>query len=257
MLRAALGLTAALTACAVLSNAALGAAPKIPKYIAAAVADPSRPEADKKRDADRKPAETLAFAGIKPGQSVAELLPNGGYYTRLLSKVVGPKGHVYALQPPKRPNAPATAPDFAAQLKELASQPGFSNLSVETFAPGGEGLVPMPVDVVWTTNNYHDLHNIPNMDIAAFNKRVFDALKPGGTYFIGDHATAPGAGTSATRTLHRIDPETVKSEVTAAGFKLAGQSDVLHNPDDPHTAPVFDPSIRGKTDQFLLKFTKP
>lgn len=256
MVRASVGLIAALTACAFLSTAALGAQ-KIPKYVTAAVADPSRPEADTMRDANRKPAETLAFAGIKPGQTVAELLPNGGYYTRLLSKVVGPKGHVYALQPPKRPNAPANAPDFAAQLQELAKQPGYSNITVQTFAPTGESLVPMPVDVVWTTNNYHDFHNIPNMDMAAFNKRVFDALKPGGTYFIADHATAPGAGTSATRTLHRIDPEAAKSEVTAAGFKLVGASDVLHNPDDPHTAPIFDASIRGKTDQFMLKFTKP
>jgi predicted methyltransferase len=110
---------------------------------------------------------------------------------------------------------------------------------------------------VWTSQNYHDLHNRPNADLAAFNKNVFDSLKPGGTYIVLDHAAEAGSGTRDTSTLHRIDPEVVKTEVTAAGFKLEGQSDVLKNPQDPHTANVRDPSIRGKTDQFILKFRKP
>jgi predicted methyltransferase len=114
-----------------------------------------------------------------------------------------------------------------------------------------------PVDVVFTAQNYHDVHNVPNIDLAAFNKSVFDALKPGGVYVVLDHAAAAGSGGRDTSTLHRIDPETVKSEVLAAGFVLAGQSKVLENAQDAHTVPVFDPSIRGKTDQFILKFRKP
>jgi predicted methyltransferase len=228
----------------------------VPAAVRAAVADPNRPDADKQRDADRKPAESVAFAGIKKGDHVADLLPGGGYFTRIFSKIVGDKGVVYALVPPPRPNAPPGAPDFAAPLNAIAADPNYKNVRVAPINQGG-ALTPEPVDVVWTSLNYHDLHNRPNADLHAFNQSVFNALKPGGTYIVVDHAAAPGAGTSVTSTLHRIDPEAVKSEVTAAGFVLAEESDVLRNPQDPHTAQVRDPSIRGKTDQFILKFRKP
>jgi predicted methyltransferase len=228
----------------------------VPAFLAAAIADPSRPAEDVARDADRKPAETLMFAGIAPGEQIAELLPGGGYFTRIMSKAVGPNGHVYALVPAPRPDAPANAPDFAARVKALAADPAYANVSV-VVEPFGALKTPVPVDLVWTSQNYHDLHNLPGLDLAVFNQMVFEALKPGGTYLILDHATVPGAGTTETSTLHRIDPETVKREVLAAGFVYDGQSDVLRNPQDPHTAKVFDPSIRGKTDQFILKFKKP
>ena len=117
--------------------------------------------------------------------------------------------------------------------------------------------VPTGADLVWTSDNYHDLHNGPTADIAAFNKHVFSVLKSGGVFLIIDHVAAPGTGISATSTLHRIDPEAVKTEVEAAGFKLAGSSDAAHNPDDPHTASVRDPSIRFHTDEFALKLVKP
>jgi predicted methyltransferase len=225
------------------------AADKIPAAISAAVADAGRPDEDKQRDANRKPAETIAFAGVKKGDHVAELLPGRGYFTRILSKVVGDKGVVYALVPPQRPNGP----DPAAAIAPVAAAD--KNVKVATL--GQDKLAPEPVDVVWTSQNYHDLHNRPNADLAAFNKNVFDALKPGGTYIVLDHTAEAGSGTRDTSTLHRIDPETVKAEVTAAGFKLEGSSDVLKNPQDPHTAGVRDPSIQGKTDQFILKFRKP
>ena len=225
------------------------ASDKISAGISAAVADAGRPAEDKERDANRKPAESIAFAGIKKGDHVAELLPGGGYFTRIFSKVVGDKGVVYALVPPPRPNGP----DPAAAANAIAAAD--KNVKVATL--GQDKLAPEPVDVVWTSQNYHDLHNRPNADLAAFNKNVFDALKPGGTYLVLDHAAEAGSGTRDTSTLHRIDPEVVKTEVTAAGFKLEGSSDVLKNPQDPHTANVRDPSIRGKTDQFILKFRKP
>ncbi|HEU4624812.1 MAG TPA: hypothetical protein VFS52_08635 [Steroidobacteraceae bacterium] len=229
------------------------AADKVPAAISEAVADPSRPAEDRARDANRKPAEVIAFAGIHRGQHIAELFPGGGYFTRIFAKLVGDGGVVYALTPPPRPNAPAGAPDPAAAINLIAAEN--ENVKVERLNP--EKLVPEPVDLVWTSDNYHDLHNRPNADLTAFNKTVFDALKPGGLYIVIDHAAAPGAGATATSTLHRIDPETVKSEVTAAGFRLVDESNVLHNPQDPHTAGVRDPSIRGKTDQFVLKFRKP
>jgi predicted methyltransferase len=232
------------------------AAGSVPKYITAAVADSARPEADQKRDADRKPAECLAFAGLKPGSQVAELIPGSGYFTRILSVAVGPKGHVYALPPPKRADAPPDAPDRSAAVRAIAADPHYSNVSVSELNLKEAGL-PANVDLVWTSQNYHDFHNVPNLDLAGFNKAIFDALKPGGVFIVLDHVAEAGSGARDTSTLHRIDPETVKKEVVAAGFKFDGESDILRNPNDPHTAKVFDPSIRGKTDQFILKFSKP
>jgi predicted methyltransferase len=245
--------SAALAAWVVAAVPVAHAADKVPAVITEAVADKSRPAEDQARDANRKPAEVLAFAGVHRGEHVAELLPGGGYFTRIFAKVVGDKGVVYAITPPPRPNAPAGAPDPAAAVNLIAAE----NKNVKVVPLNPEKLAPEPVDLVWTSDNYHDIHNRPNADLGAFNKAVFDALKPGGIYIVIDHAAAPGAGTSVTSTLHRIDPETVKSEVAAAGFKLVDESTVLKNPDDPHTAGVRDPSIRGKTDQFVLKFRKP
>jgi predicted methyltransferase len=244
--------------CAVtaLGSLPLRAAEKIPGYITAAVADAGRPAEDKQRDADRKPAETVLFAGIKPGTTVVELIPGHGYFTRIFSKVVGPKGHVYALSPPRRANAAPDAPDPAAATTALASDPAYSNIIVQV-APLAAITVSEPADVVFTAQNYHDVHNVPNIDIAAFNKSVFDALKPGGVFIVLDHAAAAGSGGRDTSTLHRIDPEAVKSEVLAAGFVFAGESKVLANAQDDHSAKVFDPAIRGKTDQFIFKFRKP
>jgi predicted methyltransferase len=113
------------------------------------------------------------------------------------------------------------------------------------------------VDLVWTSQNYHDFHNLTDVDVATINRDVFAALRSGGTYLVLDHAAEAGSGTRDTNTLHRIDEETVKKEVAAAGFKLAGESNILRNKSDPHTAKVFDPEIRGHTDQFVLIFKKP
>ncbi len=245
----------ALAAVSVLGAFAVQAA-GIPKAVAAAVADPARPQADKDRDANRKPAETVAFAGIKPGDSVVELVPGSGYYTRIFSAVVGAKGHVYAVPFPKRPNAPEGSPDPAAASNALAADPHYSNVSVlaQKFT---EIAPPSPVDVVWTSENYHDFHNGPTADIAAFNKAMFNALKPGGIFIVEDHAAEAGSGVRDTGTLHRIDPAAARTEVTAAGFVFVSQGDFLQNKDDPHTAGVRDESIRGKTDKFIMKFMKP
>jgi predicted methyltransferase len=232
------------------------AAVTVSKDITAAVADPARPQADRDRDADRKPAESVAFAGIKPGQTVADLLPGSGYFTRIFSAVVGEKGHVYALPPPKRPDAPADRPDPAAAVQAIAADPHYGNVTV-VQGKLTELSLPTPADVIWTSQNYHDIHNAPNVDVVAFDKKVFDALKPGGVFIVLDHTAEKGSGFRDTNTLHRIDPEAVKKEVESAGFKFVGESDVLHNANDPLTAKVFDPSIRGKTDQFILKFRKP
>lgn len=235
---------------------ASGAQSKAPDAIAVAVADSSRPDADRQRDANRKPVETLEFTGVKPGDQVAELMPGGGYYTRIFSKVVGSNGHVYALTPAPAADAPPDLPDFAARVKAIAADPNYSNVSV-VVVPFATLKVPTAVDLVWTSQNYHDLHNMPGLDVAVFNQMVFSALKPGGIYLILDHEADQGAGLRDTATLHRIEAETVKKEVIAAGFVFIGGSDILRQPGDTHTVKVFDPSVRGRTDQFILKFRKP
>ena len=223
----------------------------IPKYISDAVADKARPDADRERDANRKPAETLAFAGVKPGDWILELAPGKGYFTRLLSAVAGSGGQVsvYTVTAPK-PDAPQ--PPVVA----IAADPHYSNVKV-TLARLVDVKPTNSFDVVWTTQNYHDFHNISDPDIATLNRAIFDSLKPGGVYFVLDHQAEAGSGARDTNTLHRIDEEAVKKEVEAAGFVLAGESDILRNKNDPHTAKVFDGSIQGHTDQFLLKFRKP
>jgi len=254
MPRAALVSLAALMTLALASGYAAGAT--LPAYISAAVADSARPDEDKQRDADRKPGETLAFAGVKPGEQVVELAAGGGYFTRLLSAAVGPKGRVTVIVSPPKPDAAPGAPVPGAAVKAIAADPHYANvqISVQRVA---ELSMPEKAQLVWTTQNYHDFHNIPDVDIATINKAVFAALKPGGTFFVLDHAAEAGSGARDTNTLHRIDKATVIKEVEAAGFRLKGESGILANKDDPHTAKVFDPAIRGHTDQFILKFTKP
>jgi len=232
------------------------AAGPAPNYVIAAIKDSGRPDADRLRDANRKPAEMLTFAGIKPGTTVVELVPGGGYYTRILSKAIGPLGHLYAIAPAPRPESDASTPDRAAAAKVIASQPGYLNVNVLVQAIRKLEL-PEHADLVWTTQNYHDVHNVQEIDLFGFNRSVFNSLKPGGIYLVSDHAAAPGAPADVTSTLHRIDPQVVKKEIMAAGFEFVGSSDLLRNHADPHTAPIFDPSIRGKTDQFILKFRKP
>jgi predicted methyltransferase len=232
------------------------AADDIASTISASVADSARPATDTARDANRKPAQTMSFANIKPGAKIAEIWPGGGYYTRLLSAAVGTNGRVYALVPAPKPGG--SGKDPAAPIKEIAADAHYGNVTVMPLSYTDSALnLPQKVDVVWTSDNYHDIHNdLDSLGIVEFNKRIYEALNPGGIFLITDHAAASGHGTSDTRTLHRIDPETVKNEVTAAGFQFEGKSAVLENPDDPHTAKIFDPIIRGKTDQFVMKFVK-
>lgn len=245
----------ALIAAALFSLAAFGppaASAAVPDYIAMAVADPARPAGDIKLDATRKPAEVLAFAGVRPGETVAEYLPGGEYYTRMLCDIVGPQGKVDMLE------TTTWGADNINAAEELLREPGRDNVSLD-LAPLGRFKLPEQVDLFWTTLNYHDLHiaKYAKIDMAAFNKHVFDSLKPGGEYFIVDHAAPDGTGAKLSPKLHRIDKATVIQEVTAAGFKLVGESDLLHNPADDRLKVVFDPSIRWRTDQFILKFVRP
>jgi predicted methyltransferase len=222
--------------------------------IASAVADPARPQNDRNRDVARKPAESLQFSEVKPGDGVADFNANAGYFTRLFADVVGSRGHVYAIEPIEIQKYIAKA---TAELQTYAAS--HPNVTV-SVGPGLDSVRDLgPLDVFWISQNYHDLHNkyFGPMDMAAFNKAVFHALKPGGLYVVLDHRAATGAPADVTETLHRIEPTTVRREVEAAGFRFQGESSILANPADPRTIEVFDKSVQGHTDQFLLKFRKP
>jgi predicted methyltransferase len=168
---------------------------------------------------------------------------------------VGQKGHVYAIWP--KEYAQEDADDVSA-TQALAKDPHYSNVTV-LMQPGAQFEVPEKVDIVWTSQNYHDYPDKFMGSIApkVLNDAVFKALKPGGLFVVVDHVAAAGSGMRDTDTLHRIDPQIVKAQVTASGFVFESESDVLHNGADNHTLKVFDPAIRGKTDQFSYRFRKP
>lgn len=222
--------------------------------LASAVADPARPEADRARDADRKPKEIIALTGIDVGARIAEMLPGGGYFTRIFSKLVGPQGVVYAWVPFPPANAPAGGRDLAAPMRALAADANYPNVRLANLDPATP--LPEPVDFVWTSLNYHDLHNRPDADLAVQNHMVWNALRPGGLYMVIDHAAQKGSGARDASTLHRIDPDLVLKEVVAAGFQFVLQSDLLKHADDDHTKPSREVP-RGKTDQFVFLFQKP
>jgi predicted methyltransferase len=224
----------------------------VPANIAAAIASPQRPPSDTERDAARLPAVMLEFARIKPGDRVADLIPGHGYFTRLFAVAVKPGGAVVAIVPPEAAKRDA---EGAAMIGAIAVNPAYGNvIVVEGIGNAALGQV----DVFWTAQNYHDLHNALSVDqVIEFNEAVFKTVKPGGYYVIIDHVAEPDARPMVSNTLHRIDPAQVMGEIEAAGFVLDASSKALANPADPHTANVFDASIRGKTDQFMLRFRKP
>lgn len=221
--------------------------------IVAAVADTRRPQADRDRDAARYPAETLAFAQIEPGDRVGEIFPGGGYFTRLFAVAVGEDGRIY---PTIRPDG--VAGEYETPVLAVAAE--YPN-AVMARTPYDALAYPEPLDVVFTAQNYHDMGLTAYSlgDRNAMNRTAFAALKPDGLYIVIDHSAVAGAPveTDAETAIHRIDEAVVRQEVEAAGFVFDGESAILRNPADTRTINVFDPAIRGHTDQFMLRFRKP
>ena len=240
---------------AVCGALAVPAAAAPSKAITAAVADSGRPDTDTKRDAGRKPAELLEFAGIHAGQKVVDLLPGGGYFTRIFAKTVGPKGFVYAYYSnanDARLKSQGKDPDNqGADLKKAYANVGVIHGAIANF------VTPEPVDLVWTSDNLHDMHNGAAAEgLPSALKGIHDSLKKGGLFIVIDHRAAKGAGKEVTSTLHRMDEDIAKQEIEAAGFKLVGESKVLTRDGDDKTKKVFEAGEHDNTDQFVLKFRR-
>ncbi len=224
------------------------------KHIMAAIEHAERSAEDKARDKFRKPAKILAFSGIKPGMTVLDINAGGGYYSEILARSVGDEGTVYTH------NGPVYY-EFFKKAVETRYKDRLSN--VKRFDGVSENItVPeASVDVVIAVLAYHDYFfktkvRTEDENMPEILGSIYKSMKPGGSFVVVDHVAPAGSGPEAGNTLHRIDPELVKEQMLAAGFKLAETSDVLKNPEDDHTSSPFGEGIRGKTDRFVFKFVK-
>lgn len=217
------------------------------QYVRSAVEAADRQESHLGRDPHRKPGEILALSEVEPGDRVVEFAAFGQYYTTMLSNIVGPEGEVHMYDLP-----------YTAERAEEASQAFVASHPNTEYhlVDYNEIELPDDIDVVFNILYYHDL-SLNDINVAALNQKIYDALKPGGIFMIVDHNAEPGSGTDDTESLHRIDPAIIKQQVTAAGFELVLDSDILHNPEDDHTRMVFAEGMRGLTDRSVLKFRKP
>lgn len=223
----------------------------------AAMANPDRPAADRERDARRKGAAVLTFLGIKPGMTVLDLFSGGGYYTEILSYVVGPKGRVVAHNntPYLLFSRPELEPRYAGgrlpNVEQLVAENNQLSLPANRF------------DAVLLIDAYHDIYfadeasGWARIDGPRLLAELYTSMRPGAVLGVVDHVAPPGSPAETGGTLHRIDPARLRREIQAAGFVLEAESDVLRNPADDGTRSVFDPAIRGRTDQVVLRFRKP
>ena len=242
-----------------LGNAAIATAESgPPDSIATALASPDRPEADRTQDERRKAREFLEFAGIEPGMRVLDAFAASGYYTELLSRIVGPDGAVIAY------NNPAYARFAAKGIQARYAGDRLPNVQQVTEEVDQLALPPGSLDAVIFVMSFHDMYWRPadgswaRTDPMQMLRKLHAALKVGGVVIVQDHVAAPGGDTAeVVDKLHRIDPEMVRRDFKAAGFALEAESPLFAHPEDDHAKGVFDPAIRGRTDQFLFKFRRP
>jgi predicted methyltransferase len=225
--------------------------------IAAAIANPKRLGSDTEEDSWRKPAEVLQFLQVRPGAHIIDYFAAGGYFTELLSYAVGPQGKVIAYN-----NQPYLK--FAgAQPERRYGEDRLPNVTQLTAAPEALELEPQSLDGALFMLSYHDLYwrsknaGWPETDAAQALQRLVPALKPGAAVVVVDHAAVAGSDPlQIVDTLHRIDPQIVKRDFTAAGLEFEAESPVLQHPEDDRTKPVFDLAVRRKTDRFIYRFRK-
>lgn len=251
------GVAAPAASTAPVDMAASDPPPGSPPGIAPAVGMMDRPAEARALDASRKPVEVLKFLGLKRGDRVLDVMTGTGYYAEIIGNAIGSKGRVLAEEPPVFLDDKART-GFALLTSRVP------NITLVEVMPAAIDLPPNSIDFTLMHLVYHDAYwanekyKFPRMEPAAFLKRIYAATRPGGIVGVVDHAAAPGGDTRAVvDTLHRIDPAVVKADFAAAGFRLEGESDLLANPADDHSKPVFDGSIKGKTDRFVMRFRKP
>jgi predicted methyltransferase len=223
-------------------------APSLAQDYTAIIAAPDRADGDRQTDQRRDPVKLLAFTGVKTGMTVLDMGAGGGYSTELMARAVGPTGKVYGQDYETGARAKER---FEARMKTDAMK------NVVALARPFDDPLPAEVsnlDLITFFFFYHDTTYMA-VDRAAMNKKLFAALKPGGLLIIADHSAKAGAGTSVGKTLHRIEESTLRSEVEAAGFKLAASADFLRHPGDPRDERIFQPKV--PVDEFVLKFQKP
>ncbi len=234
--------------------------------VESAIADSARPHWDIPRDPRRHPAEIAAFSQIKPGNIVVDLVPGDGYYTRILSKLVGPKGKIYSVVPEKsagEARKPGTH-DAIDQIVAIAGVKDYANLTPMWLALnqyGGQFPFPEQLDAVFTADGYHVFYDKGGMggdlDMAVISKKIFQAMKPGGVFLVADYASVKGAGAAAAKSLGRLDQDLLKRDLLAAGFVVDGESQILENASDDHSKASGDAGQRDKADQFVIRFKKP
>ena len=220
---------------------------RTPDHIRRAIEAPERTAEQRARDYYRKPAEILALTGIEEGDQIIEIAAFGQYFTTMLVAAVGPSGRVdmYDLPYTERFAGPASREFDAKHANAAYHQESYNDV-----------VLPRNVDAVWNVLYYHDLKP-QGVDTAAFNRKIYDALEPGGVYLVIDHKAEDGSGWRDAATIHRMGVEVIKQEVLAAGFELERESDLLANPADDRTKMVFAPGTRGTTDQAVFVFRKP
>lgn len=251
-----LKLTAAVAAVLLLAAPAGAAGPLKAADYAKILADPGRPADDRKDDAARKPAEVLAFAQIRPGETVLEVEVGRGWMTELISRAVGPKGKVITQNPKEFTYSPP-------EMAKRRANGGLANVT-DTETPF-DALQPADrsVDRVLWVLGPHEIYYTPRgapgplADATKTYAEIYRVLKPGGVFVAMDHAAEAGAPATTGNSIHRIDPALVLASAKAAGFKLEARSDILANPRDDRSKMVFDATVRRHTDQFLFRFVKP
>jgi predicted methyltransferase len=222
----------------------------------AAFANPDRPKADLEQDDRRQARTVLAMLDVKPGMHVMDVFSAGGYNTELLARAVGVKGQVIAY------NNPAYAKFAEKGITERYANNRLGNVKQVTAEPSDLKIEPNSLDAALIVMSYHDAYWRPKdgtfdrTDPDTLVTKLYTALKPGGVVVVQDHVAVAGTEPKAAAELHRIDPATVKRDFEKAGFKFDTSSDVLEHATDDHTKVVFDPSVRGKTDQFVYRFRK-
>jgi predicted methyltransferase len=214
------------------------------------IASPERTAKDRERDAREKPAEVLAFAGVKPGMTVVDMFAGGGYYSELLAGVVGPTGKVLSVN-----NVPYA--QYAKDaVKERFTEGRLKNVERRLVEASYINLPAKSVDLIVIVMSFHDAFWVdekegwPEINPDGFIDSMKRMLKPGGKLLIVDHNAPAGTGKEMTK-VHRLNEEFAKRSLTSHGFVLEKSYDGLRNKDDQLDKLVFDPAVRGKTDRYV------